>query len=245
MSSKAKTKRQKNEYRHIAKPLDVCHFKMSRFLSMFVSTILLFLTSCGQKPKAENHKSIATAEPAKIIFNITDKAYVDSLLNDSSFVKVFGKPKDFDEGEFVSSAYKIELPAKPTAWTSDYEQLFTKAQVDSLNNLISKFEAETSNEITVVTIDRRWTTDDKFDSIVTAIGNYWGVGKDGKSNGIVIGLSSGLRRIRISNGYGIETRLSDSETKKIVDSTIIPFLKEGKFYEGVRSGLIEIMHKLR
>jgi uncharacterized protein len=179
------------------------------------------------------------------VFDVSDKTYVDSLLNDSSFVKVFGRSQSLDEGEFVSSAYKIELPAKPAGWTSDYEQLFTKGQVDSLNSLISHFEAETSNEIAVVTIDRRWTTEDKFDSLVTDIGNYWGVGKKGKNNGIVLGISAGLRKIRISNGYGIEAKLSDNESKEIIDSTIIPYFKEGKFYEGVSRGLAKIMQQLR
>jgi uncharacterized protein len=218
---------------------------MPRILIIFFSALFLFVTSCGTKPNVKDAKNIGRAKPTKIVFDVSDKTYVDSLLNDSSFVKVFGRSQSLDEGEFVSSAYKIELPAKPAGWTSDYEQLFTKGQVDSLNSLISHFEAETSNEIAVVTIDRRWTTEDKFDSLVTDIGNYWGVGKKGKNNGIVLGISAGLRKIRISNGYGIEAKLSDNESKEIIDSTIIPYFKEGKFYEGVSRGLAKIMQQLR
>jgi uncharacterized protein len=218
---------------------------MPRILIIFFSALFLFVTSCGTKPNVKDAKNIGRAKPTKIVFDVSDKTYVDSLLNDSSFVKVFGRSQSLDEGEFVSSAYKIELPAKPAGWTSDYEQLFTKGQVDSLNSLISHFEAETSNEIAVVTIDRRWTTEDKFDSLVTDIGNYWGVGKKGKNNGIVLGISAGLRKIRISNGYGIEAKLSDNETKEIIDGTIIPYFKEGKFYEGVSRGLAKIMQQLR
>lgn len=78
-----------------------------------------------------------------------------------------------------------------------------------------------------------------------AIANNWGVGKKGKNNGILIGISTGLRTIRIQNGYGIEAKLTDAETNKIIEDIILPKFKNGNFFEGTKSGLLALMQKVR
>jgi uncharacterized protein len=58
---------------------------------------------------------------------------------------------------------------------------------------------------------------------------------------ILICISSQLRKIRIENAYGIEKRLTDGMTKKIIDETIIPNLKQGEYFQGALQGLNSIM----
>jgi uncharacterized protein len=170
---------------------------------------------------------------------------IDSLQNDSLFLKTFGDISTWELGEFVSTAYKIQFPIKPLGWVSDYENVFTDTQIKELDSILTAFERETSNEIAVVTIESYWTTTDKFDSLILSIHNTWGVGKKETNNGILIGFSKGLRCIRISNGYGIETKLTDSQTKNILDEKILPKFKEDNYFEGLKSGILAIMNKIR
>lgn len=114
-----------------------------------------------------------------------------------------------------------------------------------MDSIIDKFEKETTNEIAIVTIDSSWTTKESFDSLTLAIARNWGVGKKDKNNGILIGISTGLRKIRIQNGYGIEAILTDAETKKIINDIIIPEFKKGNYFEGTKSGLLALMQKVR
>jgi uncharacterized protein len=65
-----------------------------------------------------------------------------------------------------------------------------------------------------------------------------------KNNGIVIGISRGYRKMRIQNGKGIESVLTDEETKKIIDTSFIPHFREGKYYEGTINGLKNLMETL-
>lgn len=231
---------------------------MSRFLIIILLVFALTDISYGQQPKPQKKKLVqAEKQKSKIRVELTDslcldsiaKVYgdsiqviVDSLLNDTSFIKTL---VDSALSELDSVNYKFHVPEKPNSWISDNERIFTFEQIDTLNSIIAKYETETTNEIAVVTIDSSWVTTEDFNSLVLAIHNYWGIGKKDKNNGIVIGLSAKLRRIRISNGYGIETKLSDSETKKIMDDIIIPYFKEGNYFEGVRKGLLAIFQKLR
>ena len=103
---------------------------------------------------------------------------------------------------------------------------------------------KTTNEIAVVTFDSSFSNDENFDSLVIAIHNFWGIGKKNKDNGILIGISTANRKIRISNGYGIEDKLSDEETKAIIDSIVVPAFKKGDYFEGVKNAIEEIMQKI-
>ena len=86
---------------------------------------------------------------------------------------------------------------------------------------------------------------DKFDDYVRMVGNQWGVGKAGKDNGVVIGISRRLRYISIQNGYGIGKELTNAETKQIIDEHFIPKFKRGKYYKGTKAGLEALMNELK
>ena len=106
-------------------------------------------------------------------------------------------------------------------------------------------KTKTTIQIAIVTLDSSYVAEEEFDYFITALGNAWGVGQKNKNNGIMIGVSASLRRIRISNGYGIEAKLSDNETKKIIDEIVLPEFKERNYYTGLKKGLAAIMIKVR
>ena len=152
----------------------------------------------------------------------------------------------------TSAAYQLQgfgplfrdsLP-KPIGWTNDFENLFTDQQEKVLDSLIQDFERKSTVEIAIVTIAAPMTTKEQFDNFVLQIHNTWGVGKKDKNNGIVIGISANYRRIRISNGYGIEKILNDAETKSIIDKDFIIYFKEGDYFEGTWQGLTTLIGKL-
>jgi uncharacterized membrane protein YgcG len=58
-------------------------------------------------------------------------------------------------------------------------------------------------------------------------------------------LIKGLRKIRINNGFGIETKLTDTDTKKIMDDIILPEFKKGNYFEGTKNGVLALMQKIR
>ncbi len=179
------------------------------------------------------------------MYGDTVQANIDSLSRDSNFLQAIGLNVNNDYGEFASSSYKMEFPLKPLGWTSDYENLFSTEQVASLDSLIIGFENQTSNQINIVTIDSTWASKEEFDNLILKIHNDWGIGIKGVNNGILIGISKGFRKIRISNGSGIVAKISDAETKNIINFVIIPAFKKGNYFEGTRNGLIALMKKLR
>ena len=136
-------------------------------------------------------------------------------------------------------------PIKHYGWVTDYEKLYTKDQIENLNNVITKFEKQTSNEIVILTIDSLRVTEENFDALSLLVANEWGIGKPEKNNGILIAISKDFKKIRIQNGIGIEKIVSDDETKEIIEKYFIPEFKENNYYNGTLNGVLEIIKKLK
>ena len=114
-----------------------------------------------------------------------------------------------------------------------------------MNQIIADFEKETTVEIAIVTIDTFKVSKEKFNDLSLHIARTWGVGKNEKSNGILIAISIGYRQIRIQNGDGISSILSDDETAKIIRNQIIPYFKKEDYFEGTKAGILKLIELLR
>ena len=161
------------------------------------------------------------------------------------------KTKQKEKAEPDSKAPKVEftqfdlgksdLP-KLKREINDYEFIFTVEQLVKLTLIIREFDKNTSNQITIVSIDSigKYTNFDKF---AVDLSNYNGIGLKEKDNGLSIVFSKNLRKIRISTGLGTEKILTDDICKKIIDQTIIPEFKNGDYYSGIEKGLKELIAK--
>jgi len=178
------------------------------------------------------------------VYGDSISAIVDSMARDTLFVKRMDSAYLWNSGEFISSTYRIEMPIKYVNCTSDYEQIFSKEQISELNRILSNFKRETSVDIAIVTIDSSFTTKSNFDDIIATIHHNWTTKDENKSNGILIGLSKGLRSVRIDNGQGISEKLSNKRTKEIIDRVFIPQFRQGNFFEGTKNGLSAIRQEL-
>lgn len=144
---------------------------------------------------------------------------------------------------FTTSSFGQSLP-KPIGFINDFENIFTDKQEQVLDSLIKNFENETTIQIAIVTLDNSYTNKSEFDNYTLKLANNWGVGQKDKDNGVLIGISSSLRIMRIQNGYGIEKILSDKETQVLVDSLFIPNFKQNKYFDGTKKGIIELIKVL-
>lgn len=143
---------------------------------------------------------------------------------------------------FIQSAFSQDILdqfPKPAASVADFENLFTDQEEIMLNNLIKIYYKQIDAQIVIVTIDEKSTTTEQFDSLTLELANKWGI------SGILIGVSKGLRKIRIQNSVGLETRITDDETKQIIDIVFIPKFKEGLYYKGTREGIQAIVNHLK
>jgi uncharacterized protein len=230
------------------------------FLSLFIS-MNGFTQSKGVKKKKANLSRVKKQNQTSQIdsIKIAKIDLLNALKNDSIIKIIADSAKAVvnrlnqlethssfrDSNSLSHAANKTQLFQNPIGWVNDFEKIFTEEENLKLDSILSKFEKKTSNEIAIVTIDSSWITKEKFDSLTLVIANKWGVGKKENNNGILIGISKGLRKIRIQNGKGIVPKLSDKETKLIIDNYFIPEFKNGNYFKGCFAGILEIMRKIR
>jgi uncharacterized protein len=108
----------------------------------------------------------------------------------------------------------------------------TKAKV---NQMLSQLEAENGTEIAVVTVpDTAPASTSK--QFATKLFNYWGIGKKGINNGVLLLISKSDRHVQIEIGYGVEEVLPNVRIKEIIDKQIIPYFKQGDFAGGTLAG---------
>lgn len=114
-------------------------------------------------------------------------------------------------------------------------------QKDLARKLIN-YADTTSTQIVVAIIPS--TLGEDISLLSTKWGQTWGVGQAEEDNGIFILLAHQDRKIDISTGYGIEYRITDLETERILNRIILPEFKRGDYYAGLNNGVDAIFEAL-
>lgn len=139
-----------------------------------------------------------------------------------------------------------EIPERPNPprLVNDFAGILNQSENNTLEIKLVQFARETSTQIVVVTVPDLEGYD--ASDYAFRIGEKWGVGQQGKNNGLVIlvkpkaGNEQG--RIFIATGYGLEGVLPDAVVNgTIIDNEMIPYFKQNDYYQGLESGINVIM----
>ena len=126
---------------------------------------------------------------------------------------------------------QLPVPGTPGSWVNDYANLFSTSEVSQLDQKLNEFEYRTSTQIFVVTIDDN--NGYPANMLAPMIGEAWGVGQQGKDNGIIILVDMQDRDMHIATGYGNEEYVTDLLAGRIVDHEIIPNFKNSEYFTGI------------
>jgi uncharacterized membrane protein YgcG len=129
----------------------------------------------------------------------------------------------------------------PQSYIFDFEFLFLENETAILDSLILAFKQRTTNEIAIVTLGNSQCDKEDFRDYTLQLANAWGIGHKEKNNGILIAISKEFRQIQIHNGKGIETILTNNETKQIIDNYFIPKFKTQNYFEGTKNGFLALI----
>ena len=144
-----------------------------------------------------------------------------------------------------ANLFAVQIPDKPypPRLVNDFAGMFTRDEVNSLENKLVDFSNRTSTQIVLVTVNDLHGEDKAM--FATEIGHEWGVGSAEFDNGIVLLIKpktpSSKGEVYIATGYGLESVIPDAIAKRIVEHEIIPSFKAGNYYEGVNNALNTMM----
>ncbi|TDS11980.1 uncharacterized protein DFQ03_3366 [Maribacter caenipelagi] len=131
---------------------------------------------------------------------------------------------------------QFEIPEKPALQTSvyDYVNLLSDQQKVALSNKLVRYSDSTSTQIVVTIIAS--TNGENINYLGANWGQKWGIGQQGKDNGILIILAENDRKVAINTGYGVEGLLTDALSKRIIENVILPEFRTGNYYAGLDKG---------
>ncbi|PSR57328.1 methanol dehydrogenase [Adhaeribacter arboris] len=119
----------------------------------------------------------------------------------------------------------------PPRLVNDLAGILSPDEVQALEQKLNNYNDTTSTQIAVVTVKSIGPYEVNDFSVKLA--QSWGIGQQGKNNGILILTSLNDRKVYITTGYGMEALLPDALAKRITEYTLKPNYKAGNYYQGL------------
>lgn len=143
---------------------------------------------------------------------------------------------------WAGAALALDVP-RLEGRVNDTARLLSPAAVARLDALLADFERTDSTQVVVLTIPS--LAGESLEDYAVTVAQAWGIGQKGKDNGVLLLVSKADRKVRIEVGYGLEGRLTDALTGRIIDLAIVPAFKAGNFDAGIESGVAGIIEGAR
>jgi hypothetical protein len=157
--------------------------------------------------------------PARISFKAHAKDWSKSYSN-----TIVIRLDDAEEKVSVN----LNTQSKPI---NDFAMILKPQNKKIITALIDKLERNTSVEIAVVTVDSlEGSTIEKY---ANELFNEWGVGKEGKNNGILILIDLDDNEYRTEVGLGLEEIIRPDLIKSLFEEYAIPEFRQKRFGEGI------------
>ncbi len=126
--------------------------------------------------------------------------------------------------------------------TVDPDNLLDDASQAQIDQLLTTVEQNTTAEIMVVALKSVGQVFIK--DFATQLFNYWKIGNADKDNGLLILMVDDQYKVSFETGYGMEGIFPDAICMRIIHNQITPFMREGKYGEGILSGVQEVVRLL-
>jgi uncharacterized protein len=117
--------------------------------------------------------------------------------------------------------------------------LLTPAERQSLTETLKAHEEATGNQVVVVTLRSLQGT--PIEDYGYQLGRFWGIGRQGKDNGVLLIVAPTERKVRIEVGYGLEGALTDATSRAIIERIMAPAFRSGQFGPGIVAGVGAIL----
>ena len=118
---------------------------------------------------------------------------------------------------------------------NDYANVISPRVRTQLENELKNFELSDSTQIVILTINS--LEGDSLEDFSIRVAEAWKIGQKGKDNGAILLVSKNDRRTRIEVGRGLEGKLTDLVSGRIVQFVINPQFKRGDFDAGFQAGI--------
>ncbi len=132
------------------------------------------------------------------------------------------------------------LEAPPlTGRVNDLARMLSLESLQQMEQKLSAFERETSNQVVVLTVPS--LQGDDIDQFSIRVADAWKIGQKGRDNGVLLVIAQAERKVRIEVGLGLQGVLPDITAGRIIREVMRPHLKSGNYDQGIAAGVDSII----
>lgn len=122
---------------------------------------------------------------------------------------------------------------------NDYAHILSPGTVRQLDSELRSFEQTDSTQIVVLTVPS--LEGESIEDFSIHVAEAWKIGQAKRDNGVILVISRMDRKVRIEVGYGLEGKLTDLVSGRIIRNLMVPAFRAGNFDQGVVAGVGAIM----
>jgi len=139
---------------------------------------------------------------------------------------------------------QADIPPIPKEETSVYDgaEILSGNERSTLERKLINYADTTSTQIVVATV--KTINGENIALYATEWAHKWGIGQKDEDNGVFVLVAKDDRKLTIRSGYGVEHKLTDALSKRIIENIITPEFKQGNFYGGLDKGTTAIIQVL-
>lgn len=139
---------------------------------------------------------------------------------------------------FTQPLLALEVP-QIKGRVNDYAGILAPATARQLEAVLQSFEEAESTQIVLLTVPS--LDGASLEDFSLRVVEAWKPGQSKLDNGALLLIAKNDRKLRIEVGYGLEGRLTDLVSGRIIRDIITPRFKEGNFDQGVIDGISAMM----
>jgi uncharacterized protein len=140
---------------------------------------------------------------------------------------------------FCAPLFAQNFPEKPSSFVSDFANIYSASEREILEEKLRAYEAQTSSQIAIVTINS--LDGYPIDDYTIKLASKWQIGQKGKDNGLLILIAAKDHKVFIASGYGMEGALNDGKLGSIIRGLMIPQFRKNDYFAGTNYGLDAII----
>lgn len=135
-----------------------------------------------------------------------------------------------------------DFPARPDGPILDQADLLPPTDEAALDQRLRAYNRETGRAIIVVTQSTTGGID--IDTYARDLAEIWNIGGAETEEGVLLYIARDDRKMAIKTARGIQDRLTDISTGRIIRNTLRPAFRAGDFSGGITAAVGEITHRL-
>jgi uncharacterized protein len=125
----------------------------------------------------------------------------------------------------------------------DQADMLPPAAEAALGAKLQQLETETGAQLVVLTVPT--LEGEPVEDFAVRVAEGWKLGRGEVDDGILLLVAREERALRLEVGYGLEPKLTDITSKRILDEIVVPRFRDGDFPGGIEAGVDAVASVVR